>query len=83
MRRPNNFFLPSSGSAPPSAAPLIRDDPFSSDPFGDNNPLEDFQRAVAPPTLKAIVLQPYQRTLEDEVTVSVGEYVHVLMTFEI
>ena len=86
MRRPNSDDSIFSSLPPvpslPSAAPLIGDDPFASDPFGDNNPFEDPQRAAAPTTLKEIICQPYQRTLEDEVTVSVGEYVHVLTTFD-
>jgi hypothetical protein len=85
-RRPNsddsNFSSLPSVPSSPSVAPLIGDDPFASNPFGDNNPFEDPQCAAAPATLKEIIRRPYQRTLEDEVTVSFGEYVHVLMTFD-
>ena len=86
MRRPNSddsiFSSLPPVPSPPSAAPLIGDDPFASNPFGDNNPFEDSQCAAAPATLKEIIRRPYQRTLEDEVTVSFGEYVHVLTTFD-
>ena len=68
--------------SPPFAAPLIGNDPFTSDPFADNNPFEGSQPAAAPATLKGVIRRPYQRSLEDEVTVVVGEYVHVLTTFE-
>ncbi|KIM41175.1 hypothetical protein M413DRAFT_39966, partial [Hebeloma cylindrosporum] len=48
----------------------------------DNDPFQDSQSVAAPATVNEIIRRPYQRALEDEVTVSVGEYVHVLMTFE-
>ena len=72
----------------PSAEPLIRNDPVVSDPFGDNNPFEDPQNALAPviaPTAfaeKEIIRRPFQRTLQDELTVNVGEHIRILMTFD-
>jgi hypothetical protein len=86
MSRPNSDDSIFSSLPPvplsPTAAPLLGYDPFASNPFGDNNPFEDSQRAAAPATLKEIIRRPYQRNLEDEVTVSIGEYVHVLTTFD-
>ena len=86
MRRPNsNDSLFSSFPpvpTPPAAVSLIGEDPFASDPFVDNNPFENSQPTAAPAALKDIIRRPYQRVLQDEITVSVGECVHVLTTFD-
>jgi len=84
-KRPNSDdpFLPSLSSVPStSAASLIGSDPFASGPVGDNNPFEDAQRPAAPTIFKEIIRQPFQRTREDEITVSIGECVHVITTFD-
>ena len=85
MKRPNSddpFFLSLSAVPSTSAASLIGSDPFASDPVGDNDPFGDAQRPAAPIILKEIIRQPFQRTREDEITVSIGECVHVIKTFD-
>lgn len=62
--------------------PLIGNDFSVSDPFTDDDPFEDPQRPAVPAILKEIICHPFQRTRQDEVTVSVGECVHVLLTFD-
>jgi hypothetical protein len=84
MKRPNSDdpFFPSLSAVPSiSAVSLIGSDPFASDPVCDDNPFEDAQRPAAPTIFKEIVRQPFQRTREDEITVSIGECVHVITTF--
>ncbi|KIM41178.1 hypothetical protein M413DRAFT_412247 [Hebeloma cylindrosporum] len=86
MKRPNNFDsisspFPATPSVPATSS-LIGSDPFASNPLRDNDPFEDPQPDTAPATLREIIHRPYQRASEDEVTVSVGEYVHVLTTFD-
>ena len=92
IQRPNSddSFFPSLPAMPPtpSAVPLINNDPFASDPFGDNNPFEDPQRPVVPAIPATAfaenesICRPFQRTREDELTVSVGEWVRILITFD-
>ena len=91
IKRPNSndsFFHSLPAMPTPSAVALMNDDPFASDPFGDNNPFEDPQRPVAtamPATVFAeeeVIRRPFHRIREDELTVSVGEYVRILTTFD-
>lgn len=83
-KRPNSgdILYPAYASVPPTpaAVPLIGDDPFASkpvsNPFRDNNPFEDPQHPAAPTILTTAFAEeetthgPFQRTPQDEVTVS-------------
>jgi len=66
----------------PAVVPLINNDLPESDPFSDNNAFEDPQHGVVPATNKEVIRQPFESTRQDEVTVSIGECVHVLLTFD-
>ena len=80
----DELLVPSLSAVPstPAVVPLTNNDPSGSDPFADENPFEDPQRPALPAIHKEIVRRPFQRTRQDEVTVNIGECVHVLLTFD-
>jgi hypothetical protein len=80
----DELLVPSLSAVPstPAVVPLTNNDPSGSDPFADANPFEDPQRPAVPAIHKEIVRRPFQHIRQDEVTVNIGESVHVLLTFD-